>query len=109
MKITYHYEVERKDRIEFIKRYIGFGEDLATTIYISEERKKKWNTPTKSVLTDTGIIKIYALDTGDLITAYIATVSEGTAIYRKCYNVRRCPDWLVDTLYWNKTYHDICP
>ena len=43
MKVTYHFEVERKDRIDFIKKYIGFGNDLATTIFLSGQRAKTRN------------------------------------------------------------------
>lgn len=109
MKLTYHFEIERKDRIDFIKQYIGFGNDIATTIFLSEERAKTRSTPSRTILTDTGIIKIIAIDTGELITAYIATVQEGTAIYRKCYNVSRCPSWFLDVLNYNKNYKEIEP
>ena len=107
MKLTFHAEIERKERIDYIKKYIGFGEDLAVTIYKSPNRKR--DTPSKTVLTDTGIIKIYAIDTGELITAYIATVSEGAAIYRKAYNVSRCPDWFMDVLNYNRPWQECSP
>lgn len=109
MKVTYHFEIERKDRIDFIKKYIGFGNDLATTIFLSEQRAKTRNTPSKTILTDTGIIKIVTCDTEELITAYIATVTEGTAIYRKYYNVKRCPNWFMEVLNFNKSYQEISP
>lgn len=109
MKITYHFSVERKDRIDFINQYIGFGEDIASNIFLSQKRSMKTSIPTKSVLTDTGIIKILSLEDDVLITAYIATIGEGTAIYRKCHKVKRCPDWLMNTLCKNQYLLDICP
>ena len=109
MKITYHFSVERKERVDFINQYIGFGEDIASNIFLSQKRAMKTSTPTKSVLTDTGIIKILSLEDDVLITAYIATISEATAIYRKCHKVKYCPDWLMTQLYSNQYLLDICP
>lgn len=109
MKISYHYSVERKDRINFIEKKVGFGEDVATTIFLSNKRAEKTSIPSKSILTNTGIIKIVSADDGVLITAYIATIGEATAIYRKCHNVKYCPDWLMARLYSNQYLLDICP
>ena len=109
MKISYHYSVERKDRINFIQKKVGFGEDIATTIFLSNKRAEKTSMPSKSILTNTGIIKIVSADDGVLITAYIATISEATAIYRKCHKVKYCPDWLMTQLYSNQYLLDICP
>ena len=100
---------ERKDRINFIEKKIGFGKDIATNIFLSEKRSMKTSTPSKSILTDTGIIKIVSVDDDVLITAYIATVGEATAIYRKCHNVKYCPDWLMTQLYSNQYLLDLCP
>ena len=109
MKVTYHFSVERKNRIDFINKTVGFGEDIATNIFLSESRAIKTSVPTKSVLTSTGIIKIFSIDDNTLITAYIATIGEGTAIYRKCHNVKRCPDWLMNQLCKNQYLLDRCP
>ena len=109
MKVTYHFSIERKDRINFIKQYIGFGNPVATTIHLSKERAKKHNTPIRNILTDTGIIFIISLDSNEIITAYIATIPEAVAIYRQCHN-KRPPDSLIDNVRWNvRNYSEICP
>lgn len=107
MKLTYHASVERRNRIEYIKENIGFGHSLAVTYYRSINRKRE--TPSKTVLTDTGIILIYAIDTNELITAYIASVKEGTAIYKKYFNVSRCPSWFMNVLHDNEYWEENKP
>ena len=104
-KYTYHAQVERKNRIDFIKKNLGFGFEIAEDVFTSEHSYK----PSRAVLTDTGVIKIYSLETGKFVTCFIATVGQGAKIYKRCFNVKFCPSWLMKTLNDNKILVDMQP
>ena len=54
MAITYHANVERKARFEYIEATVGFGtKEIASYTFKSPDSRK----PSKSVLTETGVIK----------------------------------------------------
>lgn len=66
MTMTYHYEVERKERRELIENEIGFGQ-IIKKVY----RNHSWN-----CITDTGIVIILDDDGATIITAYCPRVQE---------------------------------
>lgn len=71
--MTRHARYERRDRFNYIVDNIGIGEPLC----IAPSK----NPNAVSILTDTGIVIIKRNADNAIITAYIATMSEATAIY----------------------------
>ena len=53
-------------------------------------------------LTDKGILIVTNLQTGKLVTMWIATVEQGTAIYRNCHQCSKCPLGILKILNRNK-------
>ena len=106
MAITYHANVERKARFEYIEATVGFGtKEIASYTFKSPDSRK----PSKSVLTETGVIKVYSCETGNLVTAYIATIGQGVYIYKKCFNCDKCPREFMQILYDNQYYMENQP
>lgn len=71
MVMSYHFEVERKERREFIEQNIGFGQ-IIKKVY----RNHSWN-----CLTDTGVMMIIDEDELTIITAYCPRVAELKIFY----------------------------
>ena len=65
---TRHYEMDRQERENFIKRFIGYGNIIATTTWDSHH-PAGLETHT---ISDTGIITVYNKRTGKLVTKLIA-------------------------------------
>lgn len=91
VQLTYHASVERRERIIKIEKTIGFGKPIASAILTSQQSTK----PSKNVLTDTGVIIVYSLETGKVVTVFVGNVHQSTTIYKKCYNVNRCPSHIM--------------
>ena len=103
---TYHADVERKARFEFISNTVGFGsKEIASSVYVSETSHK----PSKNVLTNSGVVMVYSCETGKLITAFIASIALGTRIYRECFKCDRCPAELMKVFYNNQKYRENQP
>lgn len=71
--MTKHARYERRDRLNYIIDNIGIGEPICTA--------PSKNPNAISVLTNTGIIIIKGKTDNVIITVYIATIAEATAIY----------------------------
>lgn len=98
--LTYHAQIERAARFEYIATTIGFGnKEIANQIFKSPSSPNK---ASKSVLMDNGVILVYSCENNKLITGYIASVKQAVAIYRKCHSGARCPKNLMNTLYKNQ-------
>lgn len=94
-KVSYHAKVERMERISYIIDYCKgeFGPAIAETYD---------NNNGKVVLTEKGIVIVYNATTNNLVTMFIATVSQGISIYKNCHNCEKCPKSLMKTLNNNK-------
>lgn len=90
MNMTYHYEVERKERRELIEREIGFGQIIKRTY-----RNSCW-----SCLTDTGIMLIVDDDETTIITAYCPRVAELKVFYG---SVDKVPKYIRKKVYQHES------
>lgn len=88
MTMTYHAQVEREARIDYIIDVLGdFGQPIA-----------KRNNPannTITILTNLGVIIIKSNTTQKLVTMFLASIAQATAIYRDCYGGDTCPHSLM--------------
>ena len=101
-EMTYHAQVERAARFEFILQTVGSGtKEIATEIFTSPTSQ---NRKAKSVLMDNGVIYIFSIENNKLITAYIASISQAVALYKKCHKCNKCPQTLMNVLYKNQQY-----
>ena len=92
--ISNHYSQDRRYREELIKS-IGEGNPVAE-FFID---KGHWHGVEKHIITDTGIIIIYALGTGDLVTKLIARPNQ----IKRYYKNNDYPQYLVDIAYEHMT------
>ena len=86
MKLTYHVQVERIDRIANILATTGFGE-ICRTRYSAESGKR-------ICLTTTGVTLILDRYEDILVTAYYADLKHTAYVYGD----DRVPEWLVKTI-----------
>lgn len=100
---SYHLEVERRERMEFIRKNIGFGEPCAFVFHQSKTAKK----PHREELSDTGILTVYAED-WSIITIHIASFPQAMAIYRKS-NKAEPPEWIKKQFQTAQRYKEIEP
>lgn len=101
-EMTYHAKNDRITRFEFILQTVGAGKkEIATEIFISPTSQ---NRKAKSVLMDNGVIYIFSIENNKLITAYIASISQAVALYKKCHKCNKCPQTLMNVLYKNQQY-----
>lgn len=93
MKLTYHAQVERIDRIANILATTGFGE-VCRTRYSAESGKR-------ICLTTTGVTLILDRYEDVLVTAYYADLKHTAYVYGD----DRVPEWLVKTIKRNFREH----
>ena len=95
-KTTYHARIERSARIEYIIDVFKgeFGEPAAMVV--------NENDRSRQVLTTKGVWIVYNLDTGKLVTMWIATVEQGTKLYKRATNGKMLPKSLMKQLHANK-------
>ena len=77
--ISKHYTVDRANRDYIIRTEIGYGE----TVREYTIDKGHWHGTERHVLSNTGIITIYAIRTGDLITRLIARPAQVRKFYKE--------------------------
>lgn len=75
MRMTYHARVERLDRLVACMTHIGYNEFAYD---LTDER----NPEHFYTITDTGLILVRAADDGSLITGYMGTINQITAIFK---------------------------
>lgn len=95
-KISYHAQVERKSRIEYIIDTFK-GEFGSPVVEVVNE-----NDCSRQVLTSNGIWIVYNLKTNRLVTMWIATVEQGVKLYKRGTNGKQLPKQLMKTLHNNK-------
>lgn len=87
---NFHYEIERRERREFIERNIGLGETIATVKYKGKSSDRiRINT-----LSDTGIITVYETN-WRIVTVHIANYDQACIIYKKAHH-EEAPTWLKE-------------
>lgn len=94
MKMTYHAQMERTDRLVYIAMTVGFGEVVFE--HFSAERKE--------CITDTGVLLVKTLKEEKLITAYIVGIDKAMALYRDTYGNQKMPHRLYTTIR-NNAHH----
>lgn len=84
MTMTYHAQVEREARIDYIIDVLGdFGQPIAS--------QKNLDNDTTTFLTNLGVIIIKGTTSQKLVTMYLASTAQATAIYRDCHGGDTCP------------------
>lgn len=93
--ISYHARVERQSRIDYIIDWCKgeFGKPVA----IVEDKSET----ARLVLTEKGILMVHNLETNKLVTMWIATVSQGVAIYSRAFN-QPVPKYMMNVFHKNK-------
>lgn len=102
-KYSFHVEVERRERLEFIQKNIGYGKPCAFVFHKSETARQAH----REELSDTGILTVYAED-WSVITIHIASFPQAMAIYRKA-NKTEPPEWIKRQFQTAQRYKDIEP
>ena len=92
--VSAHIQRDRMERISYIiDAFKGeFGKPIAEAPEGDAIR----------TLTDKGIIIVTGITTGKIITMWIATVSQATAVYRDCHQCQKCPQWVMKICHKNK-------
>lgn len=97
-KMTYHAQVERQERIDYILDHIGIGETVCE--YYQEEKG------TIARLTTTGVIVVLTPNYKSLVTMYVAGLPEASHYYKSVYKVSRMPNNLASRIARNKELMD---
>ena len=92
--ITYHISEDRLDRACYIMTTVGLGEMVKEVYGVDEKGRPFWK-----CVSDTGVISIYNGNRTRLITLYIATPGQITALYGGSP-----PSWLMKRAKKNKTH-----
>lgn len=79
--MTYHCEVQRKNRVEQIKEKIGLGQIVIEKYHRSWERMQAGQPGQYICITDTGITLIKNEDKTKIITMYVTTQRELVSVY----------------------------
>lgn len=96
--ISYHASEERINRLTACLATIGYNEFV-----LQVEDKKRGNNTTK-FLTDTGIVIIRNTDNGNIVTGYMATVSQAIKMYRMA-GYKRMPNGMYKKIARNNEKH----
>ena len=91
MKMTYHAQMERTDRLVYIAMTVGFGE------IVFEHRTLEH----RECITDSGVLLVKPLHEDILITAYIVGIDKAMALYRREFGEKRMPAKLYSTIMHN--------
>lgn len=86
LTLSHHCETDRKQRIEFIKNYVGFGQPYKEAFYGD----------CYHYLTDTGVMVITNAERQKIVTAYLCEPKEAV---RMCKG--KPPRWLQKKLDYN--------
>ena len=90
LSMTYHAREERFDRLSALVDYLGVGE-------IVLEVPDKYYTNSISCLTSTGIIIVKSSVNGVMITGYMASIRQATAMFYTA-GISRIPRTLYQTI-----------
>lgn len=101
MTLTYHCQYERSNRIQHIQKEIGLG-----TIVAEQYRRTSREVQSRGYygkyicLTDTGITIVKSEDKKRVITVYVTTLSELSAVYG---GISKAPNELYKKVQYNQT------
>ena len=98
--ISAHALIDRKYRIDWIERTIGFGKPCA-------KMPNRLDPTSSIVLTDTGVIVVLS-ETGMIITTWIADVKQANRVYKYHTNGKMMPQNLWRIVNYNnntETWH----
>lgn len=96
--MTFHAQVERRARLDYIIDTVGIGEVIAE---IRDERDPRI---AYQRLTSTGVVVIVGADKRTIVTAFIANIDQAILIYKNAKNVSRLPDGLYRRIKGNQKY-----
>ena len=88
-----HVTVDRADRIRNIENSVGWG-----TIVVKAPDRNSENV--NRVLTSTGVLIVQAED-GFMITAWVASVRQAVAVWKKAKGDKPLPKWLWNVINYN--------
>lgn len=101
MKMTYHCEVERANRVSHIIKEIGMGQVVREKYTRSHEQIMRGQAGVYTCVTDTGVTIIKSEDKLKIITMYVTTYRELVAIYNGPKNI---PPYLKKKVDRNQTF-----
>ena len=96
--ISYHASEERIERLTACLATLGMNE------YVLSVKDNERNNNTTKFLTDTGIIIIRNSDNGNIVTGYMASVSQAAKMY-KMAGFERMPNGMYKKVTSNKKKH----
>ena len=92
-RMSAHFMIDRKFRIDLIERTIGWG----TEVVVAPDKMGQDATAT---LTSTGVMIIRNFD-GLIITAWIASVPEAVSVWIRAKGNNHLPKWLWNVVNYN--------
>ena len=101
---TYHYNIERKNRRDYIEKTVTMGKEICSVRFTSPSSKKE----SLSVLTDTGVIIVYN-DNWIPVTVFIGNIRQTTAMYRKATGEKLVPPSLFKKFQIADYYSELQP
>lgn len=99
MTMTKHVSIERANRIEYINKTTGFGNEIAAEAILPNYQ----NVMRRMQLTNTGVIIVKPLKGNVVITTWIASIKQAIRI-TKNGGYSRMPDALYRTILNNQIY-----
>lgn len=75
--MTYHCQIERKERIEKIIKEIGLGQIVKERYHCAEGKR-----PAYVCITDTGVTIVKTEDKQKIVTMYVTTMRELVAVFQ---------------------------
>lgn len=102
-RISKHASEDRFERMCYLMEQLGIGEEVC-------QMTDRNRTDRQIALTSTGVILVLAAD-GCVITAYVASIREAMAVWRKSSPAReamRMPNWLYEKILANRFYYEDC-
>lgn len=101
MKLSYHCEVGRANRVQAIIDTVGLGQIVAKKYFRSPDDISYGKPGRYLCITDTGVTMILTEDMETIITVYITTYKELLNVYN---GAKKIPPYLKKKVDRNQTY-----
>ena len=101
MKMTYHCEVQRANRVSHIVNEIGIGQIIIEKYFRSPAQIREGKQGTYTCVTDTGITIVKNERKDTIITMYVTTYRELVAVYG---GPKKIPSYLRKKVDRNQTF-----
>lgn len=98
--MTNHARHDRRNRFDYILDTVGLGTEIVAEVKRLDDK----NRVAYSRLTDSGIIVIVSADHKTVVTAYIATIEQASAIYRTARGCSIMPNSLYKRIKANEKF-----